>query len=140
MSSKSNESNNSANHKIAAAKEEKDISMVILHALKAGRVMYEPLFSRENRTYPPSLTTSQGEMYHGTKADLMHCLLKLIDTQPYAPDSPKGIIIDLSFLIQMLKFGSSVTVSEYIHGMIEPYVKSLHLQYSRVDLLANLMD
>ena len=76
MSSKSNESNYSANRKLAAAKEEKDISMVILHALKAGRVIDESLFSRENRTYPPSLTTSQGEMYHGTKADLMHCLLK----------------------------------------------------------------
>ena len=101
--------------------------MVILHALKAGRVMYEPLFSRENCTYPPSLTTSQGEMYHGTKANPMHCVLKLIDTHPYASGSSKGIIIDLSFLIQMLKFGSSVTVSEYIHGRIEPYVKSLHL-------------
>ena len=58
MSSKSNESNNSANNKLPAAKEEKDISMVILHALKAGRVIDESLFSRENRTYPPSLATS----------------------------------------------------------------------------------
>ena len=112
--------------------------MVTLHALKAGRIIDESLLSRENRTYPPSLTTSQSEMYHGTKADLMHCLFKLTDTHPYASDSPKGIIIDLSFLIQMLKFGSSVTVSEYIHGMIEPYVKSLHLQYSRVDLLVDV--
>ena len=74
--------------------------MVILHALKAGRVIDESLFSSKNRTYPHSLATSQGEMYHGTKADLMHCLPKLIDTQPNPPDSPTGIIIDLSFLIQ----------------------------------------
>ena len=88
MSSKSNESNNSANNKLPAAKEEKDISMVILHALKAGRVIDESLFSRENRTYPPSFATPQGEMYHGTKADLIHYLPKLIDPQPYTPDSP----------------------------------------------------
>ena len=112
--------------------------MVILHALKAGRVIDKSLFSRENRTYPPSLTTSQGEMYHGTKADLMHCLLKLIDTQPDAPDSPTRIIIDLSFLIQMLKPGASVTISDYIHGVIKAYVKSLLLQYIRVDLLVDV--
>ena len=29
-------------------------------------------------------------------------------------------------------------VSEYIHGRIEQYVKSLHLQYSRVDLLVDV--
>ena len=137
MSSKSNESNNSANNKLPAAKEEKDISMVILHALKAGRVIDESLFSRENRTYPPSLATSQGEMYHGTKADLIHCLPKLIDPQPNALDSPTGIIIDLSFLIQMLKPGASLTINDYIHGVIKPYVKSLLLQYIRVDLLAD---
>ena len=76
-------------------------------------------------------------MYHGTKAGHMHCLLKLIDTQPNAPDSPTGIIIDLSFLIQMLKPGASVTISDYIHGVIKTYVKSLLLQYIRVDLLAD---
>ena len=77
-------------------------------------------------------------MYHGTKADLMHYLFKLIDTQPNAPDSPTGIIIDLSFLIQMLKPGASVTISDYIHGVIKTYVKSLLLQYIRVDLLVDV--
>ena len=138
MSSKSNESNNSANNKLAAAKEEKDISMVILHALKAVRVIDESLFSRENRTYPPSLATSQGEMYHGTKADLMHCLPKLIGTQPNALDSPTGIIIDLSFLIQMLIPGASVAIREYIHGVIKPYVKSHLFEYFGVNLLVDL--
>ena len=76
-------------------------------------------------------------MYHGTKADLMHCLPKLIDPQPNAPDSPTGIIIDLSFLIQMLKPGASLTINDYIHGVIKPYVTSLLLQYIRVDLLAD---
>ena len=76
-------------------------------------------------------------MDHGTKVDFMHCLLKLIDTQPNAPDSPTGIIIDLSFLIQILKPGASVTISDYIHGVIKRYVKSLFLQYIRVDLLVD---
>ena len=138
MSSKCIESNNSANNKLAEAKEEKDISMVILHALKAVRVIDESLFSRENPTYPPSLATSQGEMYHGTKADLMHCLPKHIDTQPNAPDSPTGIIIDLSFLIQMLIPGASVAISDYIHGVIKPYVKSLLFEYFGVNLLVDL--
>ena len=123
-------SNNSANNKLAEAKEEKDISMVILHALKAVRVIDESLFSRENRTYPPSLVKSQGEMYHGTKADLMHCLPKHIDTQPNAPDSPTGIIIDLSFLIQMLIPGASVAIREYIHVVINHMSNHIFLNTS----------
>ena len=77
-------------------------------------------------------------MYHGTKADLMHCLPKLIDPQPNAPDSPTGIIIDLSFLIQMLKPGASVAISDYIHGVIKSYFKSFLFEYFGVNLLVDL--
>ena len=38
----------------------------------------------------------------------------------------------------MLKSGSTVSVSETIHGMIKPYVKSLLLKYSRVDFLVGV--
>ena len=95
------------------------------------------LFSRENCTYPPPLTTSQREMYHGTKAGHIHWLLKLIDTQLNAPDSPTAITIDLSFLIQILNPWASLTINDYIHVVIKPYVNSLLLQYIRVDLLAD---
>ena len=76
-------------------------------------------------------------MYHETKTDLLHCLPKLIDPQPNAPDSPTGIIIDLSFLIQMLKPGASVAISDYIHGVIKQYVKSLIFKYFGVNLLVD---
>ena len=38
----------------------------------------------------------------------------------------------------MLKPGASVTISDYIHGVIKTYVKSLLLQYIRVDLLVDV--
>ena len=69
--------------------------------------------------HTPLLSLHQGEMYHGTKADHMYCIPKLIDTQPNVPDSPTGIIIDVSFLIQMLELGASVAISDYINGVIK---------------------
>ena len=38
----------------------------------------------------------------------------------------------------MLKPGASLTTSDYIHGVIKPYVKLLLFQNNRVDLLVNV--
>ena len=106
MSSKV-KSSSSTNVKVTTVKEERDISMVIIHALQAGRVIDYPLFSRENSGNPPALATATGEMFHGTKSDLTHCLLDYVETQEERPVAPTGIIIDASFLIQTLKPGTA---------------------------------
>ena len=82
-------------------KEDKDISIVLLHALKSERLINEDLFFSKNCNFPPSLT-SAGEMFHRPKLDLMHCLLEFVDTQKERPNSPTEIVIDTSFLIQLL--------------------------------------
>ena len=53
--------------KLTSGKEKKDISIVLLHAMKAGRLEDKDLFSRENSTLPPALTQVSGEMFHGIK-------------------------------------------------------------------------
>ena len=134
MSSKV-KSSSSTNLKVTTVKEERDISMVIIHALQAGRVIDYPLFSRENSGNPPALATGNGEMFHGTKSDLMHCLLDYVTTQTERPVAPTGIIIDASFLIQTLKPGTAKTVGEYIDNVIISYLRAQLLIYKRVDIV-----
>ena len=83
---------------------------------------------------PPSLISTVG-MFHGPKSDLMHCLLEFVDTQKERPNSLTGIVIDASFLIQLLKLGTSASIGEFIHGVIIPYLKGLLLIYKRVDII-----
>ena len=71
MSSKHTDSKDPYESKLATAKEEINQSILILHALKAGRKINELLFSRDSSSHLPSLTTPTGNMYHGTKADLI---------------------------------------------------------------------
>ena len=133
MSSKV-KSSSSTNLKVTTVKEERDISMVIIHALQAGRVIDYPLFSGENSGNPPALATGNGEMFHGTKSDLMHCLLDYVTTQTERPVAPTGIIIDASF-IQTLKPGTAKTVGEYIDNVIISYLRAQLLIYKRVDIV-----
>ena len=56
-----------------------------------GRVIDDSLFTKENSSSPPSLITETGEIFHGIKSDLMHCLLEYVDIlreRPVSPDSP----------------------------------------------------
>ena len=69
--------------------------MVIIHALQAGRVIDYPLFSRENSGNIPDLATGNREMFHGTKSDLMHCLLD------YGPDSRLRLLSTVYCLIML---------------------------------------
>ena len=75
MSSKTKSSSTSY-IKMATAKEERNLTVTIMHALEDGRKIYNnELFSRENSGCPPSISLPNGEMFHGTKSDLLPCLL-----------------------------------------------------------------
>ena len=54
------------------------ISIVLLHSLKSGKQIDEDIFFRENSSCPPSLATSSRDMFHDSKADLIHCLLEFV--------------------------------------------------------------
>ena len=98
----------------------------------------ELLVSRESSNHPPSLTTPTGDMFHGTNADLMHCILEHVQIQKKAPDSQTEIVVDLSFLMQSFKPGTSTTIGEFIHVIIITYVRA-HLQkYKIVDLVCDV--
>ena len=66
MSSKTKSSSTSY-IKMATAKEERNLTMTIMHALEAGRKIDNELFSRENSGCPPSISLPSGDMFHGTK-------------------------------------------------------------------------
>ena len=138
MASKRKSSKDPHETKLATAKEEKDQSILILHAFKDGKKIDELLFSRESSNHPPSLTTPTGDMFHGTYADLMHCILEHVQIQKKAPDSQTEIVVDLSFLMQSFKPGTSTTIGEFIHVIIITYVRA-HLQkYKIVDLVCDV--
>ena len=138
MASKRKSSKDPHESKLATAKEEKDQSILILHALKDGKKIDELLFSRESSNHPPSLTTPTGDLFHGTNADLMHCILGYVQIQKKAPDSQTEIVVDLSFLMQSFKLGTSTTIGEFIHVIIITYVRA-HLQkYKIVDLVCDV--
>ena len=135
MSSKTKSSSTSY-IKMATAKEERNLTMTIMHALEDGRKIDNELFSRENSGCPPSISLPNGEMFHGTKSDLLPCLLQLVDTQRIAPQEPKALVIDASFLVQSLKPKvPCMTVEEYVNETIVPYVKNQLPAYERVDLV-----
>ena len=76
MSPKQKDSKDPHESKLATAKEEKDQCIMILHAFKVDRKIDELVFSRKSSSHSTSLTTPIGDMFHGTKADLMHCILE----------------------------------------------------------------
>ena len=63
----------------------------------------EEFFRHENQAYPPALSDC-GNLYLGTKSDLLICLKNLSKTQSEAPvASSYSVILDGAFIVQMLK-------------------------------------
>ena len=82
----------------------------IISAHQAGRTV--TALSHQSSLAPPSLT-KDGEMFHGTKADIVHCIVR--KEQKYKKHPTKSCtIIDGVMLVRKLKPFSSSTVGEYI--------------------------
>ena len=66
-----------------ANQKDKGIKIVLLHSLKSGKLIDEDIFSRENLSNPPSLTTSSRNMFYSSKADIKYDLLEFVEFKFY---------------------------------------------------------
>ena len=93
----------------------------------------DEFFRHENQSYPPSLSQN-GRLRHGTKADLLHCLMDLC---PDATDTPNvgALLLDGAATINMLKPGASRTFQEYSEEVFKPYVTKQLRNLHRLDII-----
>ena len=104
----------------------------IITAHQAGRDIVA--LSHECSQFPPSLT-KDGAMYHGTKADLMDCILS--EDHHKTKDHPNTTctIIDGAALVRKVRPQSSATFREYIENELKPKLLSNFSHANRVDLV-----
>ena len=94
----------------AILKEERSQYIQMLLSAQVGREMTEKAFGNESKQYPPSLTRN-GEMYFGTKADLLVPLEKgLLKTTTFP--NVGGEIIDGCVLLRLIPSIKDSTFSQ----------------------------
>ena len=89
-------------------------------------------FSHENQIYPPALSDA-GNLYSGTKSDLLLCL----DTssQPEPPSETDCKIFDGSVLVQMLARRGVSTFAEYSEKVFLNFILNELKRIDRVDIV-----
>ena len=93
----------------------------------------EEFFRHENQAYPPALSDC-GNLYLGTKSDLLMCLEDLSEAQTVAPVT-SSVILDGAAIVQMLKPAAVKNFAEYASQIFIPYIFSQFENASRVDLV-----
>ena len=92
----------------------------------------EEFFCHENQAYPPALSDG-GNLYLGTKSDLLSCLQAVSDCLYDAP-VVDAIIIDGAVIVQMLKPDTVKNFDEYASQLFVPYMLSQFQKASRVGI------
>ena len=94
----------------------------------------EEFFRHENQAYPPALSDC-GNLYLGTKSDLLVCLEDLSETQSEVP-VVSTVVLDGGVIVQMLKPATAVKCfAEYASQIFIPYILSQFQNASCVDLV-----
>ena len=119
---------------VAVVKEERGKVLHILNAALSGRNIDESVFSHEISSTPPSLTR-RGEMFHGTKADIVPCIEAGLPPSPQSWPPIDAIVMDGPAIIHMVRPGLSATIEEYITQRFQPYVVQHLDSVWRVDLV-----
>ena len=96
----------------AILKQERSQYIQMLLSAQVGREMTEKAFGNESNQYPPSLTRN-GEMYFGTKADLLVPLEKDLPQTTTFPNV-YGEIIDGCVLLRLIPPIKDSTFSQYM--------------------------
>ena len=83
------------------------------------------------------MSTQNGKLRLGTKADLLPCLENLIEQSDSLPSSPHPdvIILDRAAVVNFLKPRVSSTFDDYAHKVFLPYVISQVTRADRVDIV-----
>ena len=94
---------------VATLKEERSKVIQLLLAANSGREINKDVFSHESSPNPPALSR-KGQMFHGTKADI----LPLLEAEaPHGPSTCPPVdaaVLDGPAIVQLIKPGSSVTL------------------------------
>ena len=90
-------------------------------------------FHHENQACPPALSDG-GNLFIGTKNDLITCLEEVSDAKTETPVTT-CIVLDGAAIVQMLKPAASKTFEEYAHQIFIPYMSMKLQTVSRLDLV-----
>ena len=93
-------------------------------------------FRHENQACPPALSDG-GNLYLGTKSDLLTCLTQFsgVDSVTTVCPVTSIVILDGAAIIQMLKPVAVKTFEEYTSQIFVPYIMSQFQKALRVDLV-----
>jgi len=93
----------------------------------------EKFFHHENQACPPALSDG-GNLFTGTKNNLITCLEEVSDAKTETPVTTY-IVLDGTAIVQMLKPAASKTFEEYAHQIFIPYMSTKLQTVSRLDLV-----
>ncbi|QQP38995.1 uncharacterized protein LOC103506659 [Caligus rogercresseyi] len=93
----------------------------------------EDFFRHENQACPPALSDG-GNLFTGTKSDLITCLEEISDAKTETHVTT-CVVLDGAAIVQMLKPAASKTFEEYAHQMFFPYISTKMQTVSRLDLI-----
>lgn len=118
---------------VTTLKEERSKVMQLLLASHSGREINKDVFSHESSPNPPSLSR-KGQMFHGTKADILPLLEA--EAPPGPPTRPQtdAAVMDGPAIVQLIKPGNCVTIGEYIHNQLIPYLRAWLENVARLDI------
>ena len=107
--------------------------MQLLLAANSGRKIDKSVFAHESSLNPPSLSR-KGHMFHGTKADILPLLEA--EAPPGPPTRPLSevAVLDGPAIVHLIKPGNYVTIGEYIHTVVFPYLLNWLEHLHRLDI------
>ena len=82
----------------------------------------QEFFRHENQECPPALSDG-GNLFTGTKSDLITCLEEVSDAKTETPVTT-CIVLDGAAIVKMLKLVASKTFEEYAHQICIPYMSA----------------
>lgn len=117
---------------VATLKDQQAKVSQILLAAHSGRNISESVFKHESSELPPALT-QKGKMYHGTKSEILECIMSdtAVDTRPHTSCA----VLDGPVLVQMLRPGNATTIGHYCSTVLFPYVLKWFEHNQRVDVV-----
>jgi hypothetical protein len=119
---------------VTTLKEERSKVIQLLLAANSGREINKDVFSHESSPNPPSLSRN-GQMFHGTKADILPLLEAEAPPGPSTRPPSDAAVLDGPAIVQLIKPGTSLTIGEYIHAQIFSYLLRWLEHVARLDII-----
>ena len=114
-------------------KDEKSKVTQLLLAANCGREISKDIFSHESSPYPPAIC-QKGTIYHGTKSDIVPLLEAECPGKIEQCPDVDAQSIDGPGMIHKLAPTTSVTLGDYIHEKVIPYILRLLVYVMRLDI------